>query len=86
MSLYDNLQEFQAQKAHASQSGRVTSTLSNLGYSAESERDLPHLPIMADYRVALQGTDGKFNFSIADDGTRTAGSFYIDSWGRFVSY
>lgn len=86
MSLYNNLQEFQAQKAHAQQSGRATSTLSNMGYSAEMERALPHLPIMPDYRAALQGADGKFNFSIADDGTRTAGSFYIDSFGRFVSY
>lgn len=86
MSLYDNLQEFEKQKAHAAQSGRATSTLANIGYSAEMERALPHLPIMADYRSALQGTDGKFDFKIEDDGTRTSGSYYIDQWGRFVSY
>ncbi|WP_394794876.1 hypothetical protein [Armatimonas sp.] len=86
MSLYDNLQQFEQKKALDSAAGRATTSLVNLGYSAEMERSLPHMPIVATNRTALQGNNGRFLFAVNDDGTRTAGSFYIDSFGRFVSY
>lgn len=73
------------QSSFARQSGRATQTL-NLGYTAEVERGLAHLPIVANYRIPLQGNNGKFLFKVNDDGTRSAGSYYIDSFGRFVSY
>ncbi|WP_395089286.1 hypothetical protein [Armatimonas sp.] len=86
MSLYDNLEQFEQKKALDSAGGRATTSLVNLGYSAEMERSLPHMPIVAKNRIALQGNNGRFLFKVNDDGTRTAGSFYIDSFGRFVSY
>lgn len=89
MKAFDELEAFESfaqQKALDSASGRATSTVANMGYSAEAERSFAHLPIVAKSRTALQGNDGKFLFKVNDDGTRTAGSFYIDSFGRFVSY
>lgn len=85
MSLYDNLQTFQQKKTLESAAGRATSN-GGLVYSAESERGIAQLPIIATNRVALQDAAGKFKFKVNDDGTRTAGTFYIDSFGRFVSY
>lgn len=66
--------------------GRATSSQSGLGYSAEMERGLAQMPIIASYRTALQDADGKFLFKVEDDGTRTSGSYYIDTFGRFISY
>jgi hypothetical protein len=86
MSLYDNLSAFNDKNAANRLAGRATSGESNLGYTPEMERSLAQVPIVANYRVALQGADGKFLFKVADNGTRTSGSFYIDSFGRFVAY
>jgi hypothetical protein len=85
MSLYDNLQQFERRKALDAAQGRATES-GTLAYSAESERSLASLPIITTYRVPLQGANGRFLFKVNDDGTRTAGSFYIDSFGRFISY
>jgi len=87
MNYFDLSQTFTGQqKAISAASGRATSNVVNMGYSAEAERSFAQLPVMAKNRVALQGNDGKFLFKVNDDGTRTAGSYYIDSFGRFVSY
>lgn len=86
MSLYENLQHFEEQKkAQEKTSGRSMSH-GGMAYSAEAERGIGQVPIIAKYRVALQGANGKFLFKVNDDGTRTSGSFYIDSFGRFISY
>lgn len=85
MSLYDNLQQFERRKALEAAQGRATGS-GAMAYSAEAERALSQIPIITTYRTALQGANGRFLFKVNDDGTRTAGSFYIDSFGRFISY
>lgn len=85
MSLYDNLQQFEQKKALESAAGRATGS-GGLVYTGESERGMAQLPVIATYRVALQDAAGKFKFKVNDDGTRTAGTYYIDAFGRFLSY
>ena len=85
MSLYDNLRQFEQRKALESASGRATGN-GGLVYTGEPERGMAQLPVIATYRVPLQNAAGKFLFKVNDDGTRTSGTFYIDAFGRFVSY
>ncbi len=75
------------QRAADRQAGRATSSLALVAYTPEAERRIDSLPANAAHRVPLQDpVTGRFNFAPEDDGTLTAGSFYIDSFGRFVSY
>lgn len=86
-SLYQNLQAFEQRKKDQAAAGRATSSLSLLAYTPEMERRIAGLPSNGAHRVDLQDpVTGRFNFKVNDDGTRTAGSFYIDSFGRFISY
>lgn len=86
MSLYKNLEKFEQQQSDKA-AGRATSGLSVLAYTPEHERQISELPAVTTYRQQLQDpATGRFNYKVEDDGTRTAGSFYIDSFGRFVSY
>lgn len=81
----ETLTPSERQRALDASAGRATSN-GQMAYSAEAERGLASLPTITTHRQALQGADGKFLFKLNDDGSRTAGSFYIDSLGRFQSY
>lgn len=71
--------------AIAQRTGRLLVGWGLLGYTPEQERELLALPAYGNARVALQNADGSLAFAPQDDGSRTAGSFGIDSFGRFVA-
>ena len=81
----ENLTPTERQRALDASAGRATSN-GQMAYTAEQERALASLPTITTHRQALQGADGRFLFRVNDDGSRTAGSFWIDSLGRFQSY
>lgn len=81
----EDLTPSERQRAIDASAGRTTSN-GQMAYTAEQERALSSLPSITTHRQALQGANGRFLFKVNDDGTRTAGSFWIDSLGRFQSY
>lgn len=82
------MSDTKTQQAIARASGRLTSSQSGMGYTAEFERSLAQMPLMATFRGKLQNDDGSFAFGPDPLGTDALipGRYYIDTWGKKVPY